>query len=170
MTTPNDTPTAEATALEDTITDTDAVPESDTDQPDTTADGDAEQDSANGEAAKRRRQLREAQTELAAVRDQLATYQRRHAEQVIADVLSNPADLFDIGQADLAGFLDDNGDIRADELRAAATTLVEQRPQLGTTYQPAWPAGADFGIGVRSQSAPAGPSWSAVLADQRRRQ
>ncbi|MGE4364027.1 MAG: hypothetical protein AB7E41_17765 [Mycolicibacterium sp.] len=166
MTTPNEAAAAEPTDVEDTDT---TVPETDTDQLDT-IDADTEQDSPNGEAAKRRRQLREAQTELAAVRDQLTTYQRRHAEQVISDVLSTPADLFDIGQADLADFLDDNGDVRSDELRAAATTLVEQRPQLGTNYQPAWPAHADFGIGVRSQSAPGGPTWSKVLADQRRRQ
>ena len=166
MTTPTEAAAAEPTVVEDADT---TVPDSGTDQLDT-IDADTEQDSANGEAAKRRRQLREAQTELAAVRDQLTTYQRRHAEQVISDVLTTPADLFDIGQADLADFLDDNGDVRADELRAAATTLVEERPQLGTNYQPAWPAHADFGIGVRSQSAPGGPTWSKVLADQRRRQ
>ena len=137
---------------------------------DTPPDVDGEHDSSNGEAAKRRRQLREAQTELATVRDQLTTYQRRHAEQALADVLANPADLFDIGSANLADYLDDNGDIQTDELRAAAAALIEQRPQLGANYIPPMPTNYDSGQGARSHSAPSGASWSEVLSDQRHRQ
>ncbi|MCZ0727196.1 hypothetical protein [Mycolicibacterium iranicum] len=178
MTTPNNdttsAPATDTTAISEAVNSDGDNPEigiADTaEQNDTPTDADAEHESSNGEAAKRRRQLREAQTELATVRDQLTTYQRRHAEQVIADVLANPADLFDIGQADLADYLDDNGDIRTDELRAAAGTLIEQRPQLGANYIPPMPDNYDFGTGARSESAPGGASWSAVLSDQRRRQ
>lgn len=171
--TPDSTLTSDTDAgSSDEATDTTAAPEIETTEQDDDTPGDAgaEHESSNGEAAKRRRQLREAQTELSTVREQLTGYQRRHAELAVADVLDNPADLFDIGHADLTDYLDDSGDIRTDELRAAAAALIEQRPQLGKDYTPPWPAGADFGIGVRSQSAPSGASWSAVLSDQRRRQ
>lgn len=176
MTTPDATTSAPAT-------DTTAFTEfanSDSDNPEVGITHTAEQndtppeagehESSNGEAAKRRRQLREAQTKLATVRDQLTTYQRRHAEQAVADVLANPADLFDIGSANLADYIDDNGDIRTDELRAAAGALIEQRPQLGANYIPPMPTNYDSGQGVRSQSAPSGASWSEVLSDQRHRQ
>lgn len=173
MTTPNDTTSgADATAITESANSDSDNPEvgiTDTaEQNDTPPD--AEHESSNGEAAKRRRQLREAQTELATVRDQLTTYQRRHAEQALADVLANPADLFDIGSANLADYLDDNGDIRTDELRAAAAALIEQRPQLGANYIPPMPTNYDSGQGVRSHSAPGGASWSEVLSDQRHRQ
>lgn len=158
MTTPENTPAPDAPTDDTTA----PVPELDTAAP-------VEPDSPNSEAAKRRRQLRETQTELSTVRDQLAGYQRRHAEQIIADVLATPADLFDIGHADLADYLDDNGNILDDELRTAATALVEQRPRLAANYQPPMPDGTNFDHGVR-QSAPGGTSWSAVLGDQRRRQ
>ena len=144
------------------------------DPQDTTAEGHAdtteadEQDSPNSEAAKRRRQLRATQTELATTRDQLSTYQRRHAEQAIADVLTVPSDLFDVGQQNLSDFIDaETGDIRTDELRTAAASLAEQRPQLGTNYQPPFPG--DFGQGVR-QGATGGASWASVLGDKRRQQ
>ena len=70
----------------------------------------------------------------------------------------------------LADYLDDNGDIRTDELRAAAAALIEHRPQLGANYIPPMPTNYDSGQGVRSQSAPSGASWSEVLSDQRHRQ
>ena len=174
MTAPEHTPTSPGPATttgetaEDSITPA-ATPEADAATDDTDS-VEPEQDSPNSEAAKRRRQLRETQTELAAVRDQLATYQRRHAELIISDVIATPADLFDVGHADLADYLDDNGDILTEELRTAAETLVAQRPQLGASYTPPWPAGADYGQGVRSQSAPSSATWSTVLTDQRRRQ
>lgn len=174
MTAPEHTPTSPdpATPTGDTVEDT-TTPAAEPEAEATTDDTDGvepEQDSPNSEAAKRRRQLRETQTELATVRDQLATYQRRHAELIISDVIATPADLFDVGHADLADYLDDNGDILTDELRTAAETLVTQRPQLGASYTPPWPAGADYGQGVRSQSAPSSATWSTVLTDQRRRQ
>lgn len=153
-----DTTTAMPTAEPDTATPEDANPDVDT-----------EQGSPNSEAAKRRRQLRETQTELSTVRDQLTGYQRRTAEQIVSDVLATPGDLFEIGQVDLTEFIGDNGDLHTEDLLAAATALVERRPQLGRDYTPPWPATTDFGQGVRSQSAPSA-SWDSVLNDQRRRQ
>lgn len=171
MTTPAATPAAEHTDTPDSTTEPDATTAGPQDNTaagrDDTTEVD-EQDSPNSEAAKRRRQLRETQTELATARDQLSTYQRRHAEQAISDVLTVPSDLFEVGQQNLSDFIDaETGDIRTDELRAAAAALIEQRPQLGTNYTP--PFTGDYGHGVR-QSATADTSWASVLGDQRRRQ
>ncbi len=179
MTTPTNSPATDPISSEQTDTPAGAPGPSDAtatgggepDPHDNTAEGTTEvdeQDSSNSEAAKRRRQLRETQTELATTRDQLSTYQRRHAEQAIADVLTVPSDLFEVGQQNLADFIDAaTGDIRTGELRTAAASLVEQRPQLGTNYQP--PFTGDYGHGVR-QSASGDTSWASVLGDKRRQQ
>ena len=132
------------------------------------SDPESDPDNANTEAAKYRRRLRDTETQLTTTTERLTTYQRRAAELAITDVLATPADLFDVGNAEVADYLDDNGDLRTDELTAAATALVDQRPQLGKNYTPPWPSTSDYGQGVRTQSTDVAASWAKALAPERR--
>ena len=93
-------------------------------------------ESPNAEAARWRVQCREAESARDALTERLTGYQRREAEAAVADLLDEPADLFTIGLADLAEFYDDDGTLKADELRAAAGALCEQRPKLAKAPGP----------------------------------
>jgi hypothetical protein len=139
-------------------TDSDATP---TDAPETVADpppSDSEP-SPNSEAARYRVQLREVQAERDALTERLTGYQRRECEAAVADLLEEPADLWDIGQADLSAFYDDDGTLDEEQLRAAAGALIDQRPKLG---KPRGPSHHNFG--QFSKPPPRiGIAWDAVL-------
>jgi hypothetical protein len=128
----------------------------DTNPPDTPTEPDA---SPNSEAARRRVELREAQAERDALAERLTGYQRRECEAAVADLLDVPADLWDVAQADHATFYNDDGTVNADELRAAAAALIEQRPRLGKPPRPP----AQWGQG--GTIAPSGGSvgWGDVI-------
>lgn len=85
---------------------------------------------SNAEAARYRVQLREAQAQHEVTRQLLATYQRAAAEAALAEHLAQPADLFDVGQVDLADHIDDAGQVNAATLVAAAQELLKTRPGL----------------------------------------
>jgi hypothetical protein len=115
-------------------------------QPDTATD--TAPDNANSEAARRRVELREAQAARDALAERLTGYQRRECEATVADLLDVPADLWDVAQADVATFYNDDGTVNEDALRAAATTLVEQRPRLGKQRtRPQWGQHSEAPIG-----------------------
>lgn len=128
----------------------------DTDPPDATpAEPDA---SPNSEAARRRVELREAQAERDALAERLTRYQRRECEAAVDDLLDVPADLWDVAQADHATFYNDDGTVNTDELRAAATALIEQRPRLGKPApQRQWGQSGDIG------HTGGGVSWGTVI-------
>lgn len=170
MTTPNDTPSTDAEAPAETPHADTARPAADTTQEQAVEESvdEHDRDTANAEAAKYRRRLRDTEAQLTTTTDRLTAYQRRHVEQLAADLLATPADLFDVGQLELTQFLNDDGDIDTDEVLLAATALVDLRPQLGKNYTPPWPATTDYGQGVRTQSVDGGPTWAKALAPDRR--
>jgi hypothetical protein len=95
--------------------------------------------SPNSEAARWRTKLRDTEAQRDALTERLTGYQRRECEAAVADLLDEPGDLWDIGQADLAGFYNDDGELDEGQLRAAAGALCEMRPKLakprGTQWQ-----------------------------------
>jgi hypothetical protein len=100
---------------------------------------DAEPEPTNSEAARYRVERNEARTERDALAERLTGYQRRECEAVIADLLEVPADLWEIAQADVVAFYNEDGTVNEAELRAAAGALVEQRPRLALPNRtPSW--------------------------------
>lgn len=139
--------------------------EPDSAQPDAAEVPPQQPESRNAEAARYRTQLRAVEAERDTLAERVATYQRREAEAEIADLLAQPADLWDVGHLDITTVYDDNGDLRADELRAAAGALLEQRPGLrnsGPVYGSALPSHRDWGQHNRRPPG-AGATWSDVL-------
>lgn len=84
----------------------------------------------NSEAARYRIERNEARTERDAIAERLTGYQRRECEAAVADLLDVPADLWDVAQADIATFYNEDGTVNEAELRAAAGALIETRPRL----------------------------------------
>jgi hypothetical protein len=128
-----------------------AVPES--------PDSDESEPTPNSEAARWRTKLRDTEAQRDALTERLTGYQRRECEAAVADLLDEPADLWDIGQADLAGFYNDDGELDEGPLRAAAGALCEMRPKLAKPRGPQW---QNFG----QYAAPPPPpkaGWNSVL-------
>ncbi len=123
----------------DTPTDTGQQPAADPPAP--PEDGAAEQDGAdpngqppespNGEAAKFRRQLRDAETERDGLRTQLDTIRRGEVERLAAATVARPGAIWKAG-VELADVLDDNGRVDpakvTEAVRAAAEQLGLARP------------------------------------------
>ncbi|MDX1883049.1 hypothetical protein [Mycolicibacterium sp. 120270] len=124
--------TPDTTGPDDTTPD---APTDDATTPDQSEGGEQEA-KPNSEAARYRVERNQARAERDALADKVTAYQRRDAEAVVADVLAQPADLWDIGGASVADFLDDDDNLLEDELRAAAAKLLEQRPGLAKTAAP----------------------------------
>lgn len=121
---PTDTTTTETSpegAIPDTTPDTTVTPET------------TESESPNSEAAKYRVKLRETETERDTLAGRVTSMQRRECEAAVADLLEQPADLWDLGKATTADFYSDTDELNEAELRAAATALVESRPGLAKT-------------------------------------
>ncbi|PQE01400.1 hypothetical protein CYL16_04775 [Mycobacterium sp. EPG1] len=151
MTTPD--PTPDAPAADETNTPGDP-------HPDTAPDaGQQPEPSPNGEAARWRHQCREAEAQRDALAERLVAYQRRECEHAIADLLDEPADLWDIGLADHTAFYTETGELDEAELRAAAGALIDQRPKLA---KPAGPRHLDFGQ-FRSPPPQPGGGWSDLI-------
>jgi hypothetical protein len=133
MTQPTDTtPTTTETHTE-TGTDTDAQP----------AGTESEQEpSPNSEAARWRTKLRETETQRDSLAERLTGYQRRECEPAVAELLDEPGDLWDIGQANVSEFYGADGALDEERLRAAAAALCEMRPKLA---KPAGPRHQNFG-------------------------
>lgn len=112
---------------------------------------------SNSEAAKYRVQRNEARAERDALAAQLDAYRRRECEATVAEILEQPADLWEFGRADLTSFYDDDGELKEAELRAAAGALAETRPGLAKPRQAvSW--------GQHSGSiAPAAADWSQII-------
>lgn len=124
---------------------------------------DSDEDHApNTEAARYRRQLREAQAERDGLAERLAGYQRSECEAAVADLLDVPTDLWDVGQADVNAFYGDDGTLNDAELRAAAGAIVEQRPRLAK--QPETPPTPNWGQVSAGHAPPgSGPSWGDII-------
>ncbi|WP_324666444.1 Hypothetical protein MUW33_2786 [Mycobacterium canetti] len=120
----------------------------------------SQRESANSEAARWRVQLRKTEAERDALAERVTGYQRRECEALVADMLEVPADLWDVGKAELAGFYGENDAVDADAVRAAAQALLDTRPGLAKT-KPAGPRS----WGQHGGTPPAGgASWAGVIA------
>lgn len=120
-----------------------------------------EQESPNSEAARYRVERNEARTERDALAGRVTSMQRRECEAAVADLLEQPADLWDLGKADAADFYSDTDELNHDDLRAAAAALVESRPGLAKQKKFDGPRN----WGQTSESVPTGTtsSWDQVV-------
>ncbi|MET8181964.1 hypothetical protein [Streptomyces sp. NPDC005336] len=114
--------------------------------------------SPNAEAAKYRRKLRDAETQLEAANTRIETLLRRDIEQRVSDRLAVPADLFDLGKATVADLLNEDGVIMDDAIAAAVEALIEKRP--GLAKPKGW--GDVGGFRPSAISDPA-PTWTDAL-------
>lgn len=127
----------------------------------------AQADSANSEAAKWRRQLREVEAERDALRERVNAQARTQVEDRLADRLNRPADLWLVTELDTV--LTEAGDIDDDKLEAAVAAAVEERPHWAT--RPTTPpspkpnaALSDTASGGNNPGDnPAEPSWGDAL-------
>ncbi|MCV7379959.1 hypothetical protein BST11_15365 [Mycobacterium alsense] len=95
------------------------VDESTVEQSDAPAEGDG---GGNREAAKYRRQLREAEAQRDALSERLSTLQRREAERLAAEHLADGADMWRDG-LDIAALLDDDGNLDPAKVADAAGAI-----------------------------------------------
>lgn len=113
-------------------------------------------DNPNREAAKYRRQLREAEAERDQLRETVTGYRRaeveKHAE---AAGMVRGADLFDLG-ADLGELLAEDGTVDPEKVTAAATAVLADRPHWRRPP-------TDFDLGARPLSPAGGPTWAEVI-------
>jgi hypothetical protein len=157
---------AEGTAIEVAAADADtAQGEGATTGPgNNSADGDDR--GGNREAAKYRRQLREAEAARDALNQRLSIMQRREAERLAADHLADGADMWRDG-LDLAALLDDNGNLDSAKVADAAQAARKAHPHWAAPRpQRRNPAGSGGGLKSgatgRDDYRPAA-SWQKVL-------
>lgn len=117
--------------------------------------------SPNSEAARYRVERNELRAERDALAERVTAYQKRECEAIVANLLDVPGDLWEIGQADVTAFYDDDGTLNEAELQAAAGALIDQRPRLA---KPQGPRHANFG---QFASRPPGTiGWESVVKAQ----
>lgn len=96
--------------------------------------GEDDEKAMNAEAAKWRRRLRESQSELKSVTEQLDAVQRQQAEALIAASGVKPQAVWAV--TELAGVLDDDGSVSAEKVAEAVTAAREKfgiaRPAKGS--------------------------------------
>jgi hypothetical protein len=115
--------------------------------------------SPNSEAARWRTKLRETEAERDTFIERLTAYQRRECEAAVSDLLDEHADLFEIGQANVTDFYNDDGTLNVDELLGAAAALCDMRPKLAKPRGPRW---QNFGQGSKPPPPPR-LGWDSVL-------
>ncbi|NTY57950.1 hypothetical protein [Mycolicibacterium sphagni] len=152
--------TAEAVAAGDTPVDTDPAPaESESSRDDVPTDG-----GGNREAAKYRRQLRDAEAARDSLSERLSALQRREAERLAADHLADGTDVWRDG-LDLAALLDDSGDLDPAKVAASAQAARKAHPHWAAPRpikrNPAGRGG--FKSGADSGNRRPATSWHAVL-------
>lgn len=92
--------------------------------------------SANAEAAKYRKRLREAEAALEAAQARVGAMQRSEIETYAAKQLAVGADLFEIGKVALADLLHENGETDLHAVDAAVSELLKERPGLRSGNAP----------------------------------
>jgi hypothetical protein len=166
MTTPNiDTPVMAPQMTQDG---TESPSGTETTREDSSAAGNRADESGrsgNSEAAKYRRQLRDAEEERDALASRVESHQRREVEQ-LAGALAQPGDLFTLGDVTVADLLDENGEIDAETVAAKVAELLESRPGLAANARiPAAPTYPNYGQGASpfNGRGTASHSWHAAL-------
>lgn len=109
----------------------------------------------NSEAAKYRRRLREAETARDGMAERLSVLQRREVERYAGDFLAEPADLWLTG-AELAGLLDDDGNVDPGKVAEVAKGITQEKPHWRLT-----PTTVDKDQGQRGGPPPT--SWAKIL-------
>lgn len=114
------------------------------------------------EAAKHRTKAREAEDRADKLAERLAVSHKREATQLAAKHLADGADLFRDGEVDLAGLLDDDGDLDPQKVTDAAEGVVERQPHWQRRETTA-AGGADGNKGVAPVHEDEAPSFGAAL-------
>lgn len=83
----------------------------------------------------------------------------REAERLASKHLSNPADLFSIGGAELSSLLDDQGDVDPEKVEALAVEILGSRPGLGVRQPATDPTQGRFGGKGKPKA-----DWSVLLS------
>ena len=132
--------------------------------PDEVSPDDATDDANPGrEAAKYRRQLRDAEK----IRDTLAArvqkYQTAEAERAAAGPgrLLDPTDLWRV--TELADVVGDDGELDPAKVNTAVDKLLEDKPHYGAPQ-----TSLDLDLGVRGAPVKAGSTWADVIGPPRR--
>ncbi|MBA2558801.1 MAG: hypothetical protein H0V07_02765 [Propionibacteriales bacterium] len=112
------------------------------------------------EAAKYRRQLRDAEASLASLSTRVETMQRREVERLAASELETPADLW-LADTSLPDLLDDDGEIDEAKVTQAIEFVLADRPGWKRTTPPSFDGGA-------RTSVPRGISMQELLQGRRR--
>ncbi len=120
--------------------------------------------SPNAEAAKYRRQLREAETARDALQARLDTLLTGEARRLAGETLADPDDLFGVGGVKLNDLLDEAGNIDPGRIATATADLIGSRPRLARTWQP--PLTPDPSQGAR-QDPPATPTFTDAFRPRR---
>lgn len=89
-----------------------------------------EQSGGNREAAKYRRQLRDAQAERDSLQTTVDAHNRSSVERLASAHLAQPSDLFDLGSVDLSDLMDEDGQPDAEAVKEAAESILADRPGL----------------------------------------
>ncbi|CAN5904087.1 hypothetical protein BH23ACT2_BH23ACT2_28390 [soil metagenome] len=121
------------------------------------------EESPNREAARWRRQLRDAEAD----RDRLAatveSYQRGEVERLAADRLASPGDLWAAG-TNLADLVGEDGQVDADAVHTVAKAILVDRPHWAKP-PPRFPPATGQG---RREAVESAPSWQDALRGGRR--
>ncbi|CDO05439.1 hypothetical protein C1S82_13015 [Mycolicibacterium cosmeticum] len=119
-------PTAEAVNVEPVDVQTDTAGEAE----DTATAHDDRETGGNREAAKYRRQLREAEAQRDALAERLGVIQRNEAERVARKHLADPADLWRDG-LEMAALLDENGNLDPAKVEEASQAVLAAHRHWG---------------------------------------
>lgn len=141
----------------DAVTESAGMPESPVDQ---VQEASAEA-SPNREAAKYRRQLREAEAERDQLRSQVETMQTAEVERRVSDALETPSDVWLAG-VNLADVLGDDGHVDESKLDQAVLQVTTEHP--GWSKRPQ--VGPDPDQGKTSDHS-VSPSWTSLLRSGR---
>lgn len=116
---------------------------------------------ANAEAAQRRRQLREVESERDALRERVDTHDRETVERIASRSLADPSDTW-IVATNLDELRDDDGALDPELVKAQITDALDRKPHWRRVPDPP----PDLHAGVRP-IVEAGPSFGAALKGRR---
>ncbi len=115
------------------------------------------------EAAKYRRQLRDAEATRDTLAAKVSKYQTAEAERAAAGPgrLLDPTDLWRV--TELADVLDDDGELDPAKVNTAVDKLLADKPHYGAPQ-----TSLDLDLGARGAPVKAGSTWSDVIGPPRR--
>ncbi len=136
-----------------------------TDQTDDQPDEAATEQGKGNEAAKYRTRLRSTEAERDALAARVARLQTAEVHRLARVRMADPDDLTVHG-VQVAGLLDDDGEVDPAKVEAAVGDLLDRRPRLAKDYEPEVEG---FDGGARTTVRRSGASWSGVLTSATQR-